>query len=166
MNNLINRIKKVVGASDNSDISRPISSVLVPVTGFPIDREALQVALKVTSSSHGQIFAVYVAEIPLSLPLNSLPPKDLEKGEKILSELTEYATANNRSIETELLLTRSKGDTLINESIEREVDLIIMGIQYTKNHGEFELDEAVNNLLQNSPKSVWILRESTEGTRS
>ena len=40
-----------------------------------------------------------------------------------------------------------------------------MGIQYTKNHGEFDLDEAVNNLLRNSPKSVWILRESTESTQ-
>lgn len=156
----------MVGIKNTADISRPISSVLVPVAGFPIDKEALQVALKVTSSSHGQVFAVYVAEIPLSLPLNSLPQEDLEKSEKILTELTEYATSNNRTIETELLLTRSRGDTLINESIEREVDLIIMGIQYTKNHGEFELDEAVNNLLQNSPKSVWILRESTQGTIS
>ncbi len=156
----------MVGVAGNTDISRPISRVLVPVAGFPIDTEALEVALKVTSASHGQVFAVYVAEIPLSLPLNSLPPEDLEKGEKILSELTEYAKTNNRSIETELLLTRSRGDTLINESIEREVDLIIMGIQYTKNHGEFELDEAVNNLLQHSPKSVWILRESTEATQS
>ncbi|MFL2640712.1 MAG: universal stress protein [Dehalococcoidia bacterium] len=166
MNNLINKIKNMVGVAGNTDISRPISRVLVPVAGFPIDTEALEVALKVTSASHGQVFAVYVAEIPLSLPLNSLPPEDLEKGEKILSELTEYAKTNNRSIETELLLTRSRGDTLINESIEREVDLIIMGIQYTKNHGEFELDEAVNNLLQHSPKSVWILRESTEATQS
>ena len=101
----------------------------------------------------------------MSLPLDSLPEKDLQKGEKILSDLTHYAKINNRSIETELLLTRSRGDTLINESIERNVDLIIMGIQYTKNHGEFDLDQAVNNLLRNSPKSVWILRESTESTQ-
>ena len=164
MNSFINSIKKTIG-NGSSVKERPISRVLVPVAGFPIDREALELALKVTNSAPREVFAVYVAEIPMSLPLDSLPEKDLKKGETILSDLTNYAEINNRSIETELLLTRSRGDTLINESIERNVDLIIMGIQYTKNHGEFDLDEAVNNLLRNSPKSVWILRESTESTQ-
>ena len=105
MNSFINSIKKTIG-NGSSDIERSISRVLVPVAGFPIDREALELALKVTNSAPREVFAVYVAEIPMSLPLDSLPEKDLQKGEKILSDLTHYAKINNRSIETELLLTR------------------------------------------------------------
>jgi nucleotide-binding universal stress UspA family protein len=50
------------------------------------------------------------------------------------------------------------GTAIVDEALEREVDLIVMGISYKRKFGEFDLGHTAPYVLKNAPCRVWIAR--------
>ena len=63
------------------------------------------------------------------------------------------------SVETDLLQSREVGPAIVDEAIERGVDLITIGLEYEKKFGEFNLGDTVPYVLKNAPCWVVICRE-------
>ena len=63
---------------------------------------------------------------------------------------------------TELLQAREAGPAIVDEAVERGIDLIIMAISYKKPFGEFDLGSTVPYVLKNAPCRVLIWREAIE----
>jgi nucleotide-binding universal stress UspA family protein len=165
MDNLIKKLDsllKQIFRKQDSFSQYPFKRVLVPVSGFAIDQEAISLAMKITNPE-GVIFAVYVSQIPLDMPLSILSQREVTQGELTLNRIKSAALKDKIVVETEMLQARAVGPALLLEAEERNVDLIIMGTQYTKHHGIFSLGEIVPYVLENSLKPVWILRGSREG---
>ncbi|MDZ7318909.1 MAG: universal stress protein [candidate division KSB1 bacterium] len=133
--------------------------ILVPVSGNPVDEEAIRLAVLIARQDKAKISAIHVIEVQRNLPLNAENAPQLERGEWILSQAERVAKSAKGSIETELLQARIAGAALVNEAIERHVDLIIVGVPYRKPLGEFVLGTTTNYLLQNAPCRVWLCRE-------
>ncbi|GAI70253.1 unnamed protein product, partial [marine sediment metagenome] len=64
-------------------------------------------------------------------------------------------------IETELLQAREVAPAIVDEAIEREVDLILIGVTYKRRFGEFSLGDVVPYVLKNAPCRVILYHQHT-----
>ena len=62
-------------------------------------------------------------------------------------------------VETEILQARETGPAIVDEAIERGVDVIIMGLRYEKRFGDFDMGTVVPYILRNAPCRVLVWRE-------
>ena len=63
------------------------------------------------------------------------------------------------SIETDLLQARGAGPTIIDEAVEREADLILIGVEYKKHFGQFSLGTVIPYVLKNAPCRVMLYHQ-------
>lgn len=135
------------------------SRILVPVKGHPTDREAISLACRLAKASKGKVFAIYVIEVQRTLPLDAEIGPEIEKGEKVLEAVERIAEEVDFNVDSELLQGREVGPALVDEAIERNIDLMIMGVPYKRRFGEFDLGKTVPFILKNAPCRVWVMRE-------
>ena len=95
-----------------------------------------------------------------SLPLNAEIEREIAKGEDILDHAQSVAEEQDYKIETDLVQAREAGPTIIDEAVERKVDLIVMGITHKIRFGQFSLGSVVPYVLKNAPCRVILYQQS------
>ena len=128
--------------------------ILVPVSGTEADEEAMRLACELAKKSKGKIWAVYVITIKRSLPLEAEIDPEIRKAEDILDHIETIAEEQDYEVETDLLQARDAAPTIIDEAVERGVDLIVMGVIYKRRFGQFSLGSVVPYVLKNAPCRV------------
>lgn len=136
--------------------------ILVPVSGSAPDTDAVEFACNCAKKFKAEVYAIYVIEVKRALPLDAEIQPEIERGEQVLERAEQVAQAMDCQIQAELLQARDVGPAIVDEAIERGVDLIVMGLSYKKRFGEFNLGRAVPYVLKHAPCRVWVLRESFE----
>jgi len=133
--------------------------VLVPVDGGTADEEAVRLSCRLAKKSGGKVFVTYVIQVDRTLPLDAEVKAEIERGEQVLDTAERIAEDQDYNVDTDLLQAREIGPAIVDEAIERGVDLIMMGVTYLKKFGEFSLGETVPYVLKNAPCWVLICRE-------
>ncbi len=136
---------------------------LVPVSGDKADEEVIRLACTLAKKSKGMLYVVYVIEVKRSLPLDGESETDTQKGERVLAHAEAIADTLDCSVETELLQAREVGPAIVDEAVERSVDLIVMGTDYKRRFGEFDMGSTVPYVFKNAPCRVLLWREPIEG---
>ncbi len=139
--------------------SMKFANILVPISGNKTDREAIELACKLAKESKGKIYVVYAIRVKRSLPLDAWIGSEAQKAEEILSQAEDIADEQDYDVETDLLQTREIGPAIVDEAVERGVDLIIMGMNYNRRFGEFDPEETIPYVLKNAPCHVFTLRQ-------
>jgi basic amino acid/polyamine antiporter, APA family len=111
------------------------STILVPVFGTQLDDDIVSTAGRLADAEveDGQrpprLEVVYVAELPLTVPLDSpLPPKVKEQADKALERAREVGDEyENVEVKTKLVPARSIGAGIIEEARDKGVEVIVMG---------------------------------------
>ena len=137
------------------------SKILVPVVGTEADEEAIKLACRLAKKDKGKIWVIYVIALKRSLPLNAEVESEIREGEEILDHMESVAEEEDYEVETDLLQARDAGPAIIDEAVERGVNLILMGITYKTRFGQFSLGSVVPYILKNSPCRVILYREPT-----
>ena len=137
------------------------NKILVPVTGTEADDEAMRLACRLTKKNKGKIWAVYVVTVKRSLPLDAEIEPEIKKAENILDRIAIVAEEEDYEIETDLLQAREVGPTIVDEAVEREADLILMGVIYKRRFGQFSLGNVVPYVLKNAPCQVILYHQYT-----
>ena len=107
--------------------------ILVPVVGTEADEEAIRLACNlVKKKNKGKIYVVYVITIKRALPLDA-------------------------EIESETL--KDAGPAIVDETVERGVDLILMGVKYKRRFGQFSLGSVAPYVLKNAPCRVILYHQ-------
>ena len=135
--------------------------ILVSVTGTEADEEAIKLACRLTKKNKGRICAVYVITIERTLPLDAEMEPEIKKAESILEHVEIIAEEENYEIETDILQAREAGLAIVDEAVEREVDLIVMGVTYGRRFGQFSLGDVVPYVLKNAPCRVILYHQPT-----
>jgi len=135
--------------------------ILVPVTGTQVDDEAMRLACQLAKKNKGKVWAVYVITLKRSLPINAEIRSEISKAEDILDHIASVAEEADYEAETDLLQAREAGPTIVDEAVEREVDLILMGLSYKRRFGQFSLGNVVPYVLQNAPCQVILYHQHT-----
>ena len=137
------------------------NKILVPVTGTQVDDEAMRLACRLAKKNKDKIWAVYVITVKRSLPIDAEIKPEIRKAEDILDHITSVAEEEDYEVETDLLQAREAGPTIVDEAVEREVDLILIGLSYKRRFGQFSLGSVVPYVLQNAPCQIILYHQYT-----
>jgi len=111
------------------------STILVPVFGTRLDDDIVSTAGRLADAEvekgdrPPRLEVVYVAELPLTVPLDAPLPKELQdQAEKALDRAREVGDEyENVEVTTKLVPARSIGAGIIEEARDKGVEVIVMG---------------------------------------
>jgi len=78
----------------------------------------------------------------------------------VLKEMEQVAKPYRFATRAELLQSRKAGLAVVQEAVDKEVDVIVLGTSYMEQYGSFSLGETVPYVLQNAPCRVILWRDS------
>ena len=136
-----------------------VERLLLPLTGRPVDEEAARMASDLVHRSRGRVYALYVIEVPWQHPVDAELPDATERGGETLDRVEQLLKSLKCDVVAEVLQTRDRGPAIVNEAMERDADLILMGMPYRRRHGVFSMGEAIPYILKSAPCPVLVLRE-------
>jgi nucleotide-binding universal stress UspA family protein len=136
-----------------------LNRVLVATRGSIADEEAMRLACELAKKSKAEIYVLYVIEVNRTLPLDAVVESDIEKAEKVLTRVEDIAAENKCEIQTDLIQSREAGSAIVDGAKEKKVDLILMGLNYKKRFGTFDLGKTIPHVLEEAPCRVLLLRE-------
>ena len=142
-----------------------LHTFLVPITSSPASLEALNIACNLAKPRKGRVYAVHVIEVLRSLPLNAEMQEEARRGEQLLRKAEEVAAAADYHVTGELLQAREAGQAIVDESRERQVDAIILGVGYKRLIGAFQVGRTTDYVLKNASCQVWVVRQQVGGER-
>ncbi len=135
--------------------------ILVPVAGTEADDEAIRLACRLARRTKGKIRAIYIITVKRSLPLDAEIEAETRKAEEILARAQGVADEAEYEIETDLLQAREAGPPIVDEAVEHNADLILMGIKSKRVFGQFSLGSVVPYVLGNAPCRVILYHQYT-----
>jgi nucleotide-binding universal stress UspA family protein len=133
--------------------------ILVPITGTEADDETMRMACWIAKKEKSKLYAMYVITIKRSLPLEAEIESETSRAEELLNRMEQIAEGEDYQLETDLLQAREVAPTIIDEAVERKIDLILMGIKYQKRFGQFNLGNIVPYVLKNAPCQVMLFSQ-------
>lgn len=136
-------------------------NILVPVNGTHVDEEAITLACRLAKKDKARLMAVYIIPIDRTLPLDAELASEVEKAERILDHMENVAAGENCSLETDLLQARDAAPTIVDEAIQREADLIVIGTTYQRRFGQFSLGDIIPHVLKHAPCRVILYHQYT-----
>ncbi|UCH51082.1 MAG: universal stress protein [Chloroflexota bacterium] len=136
-----------------------LERILVAINGRDADVEAVKLACDLAKKSKAKVYVVYVIEVKRSLPLDAVIESEVEKAEKVLTRAEDIAADRDYEVETDLVQAREVGPAIVDEAMEREIDLILMGVTYKKSFGIFNLGRVIPYVLEEAPCRVLLCRE-------
>ena len=134
-------------------------NILVPVNGSAADEEAVKLACRLAKPDKAKICAANVIPIQRTLPLDAEIDSEIQSAEDVLDHVEIVAEEEDYEVETDVLQTREVGSAIIDEAVERGVDLILMGIAYKRRFGQFSLGSVVPYVLKNAPCPVILYQQ-------
>jgi nucleotide-binding universal stress UspA family protein len=100
-----------------------------------------------------------VVAIKRALPLDAEIDSEIKNAEDVLDRIESIAEEEDYEVETDVLQAREVGPAVVDEAVERGVDLILMGITYKRRFGQFSLGNVVPYVLKNSPCPVILYQQ-------
>jgi len=133
--------------------------ILVPIAGTEVDEEAMKLACRLGKKDKGKVWAVSVIAVKRALPLDAEIDSEIQSAEDVLDRVERVAEEEDFEVETDVLQAREAGPAIVDEAVERGVDLILMGIKYKRRFGQFSLGSVVPYVLKNAPCPVILYQQ-------
>jgi nucleotide-binding universal stress UspA family protein len=144
-----------------SDTSSPVfRRAVVALNGGPSDARIVRLVADLAKASKAEIIAVHVVEIDWTLPLDADIAGRSEEVQRVLDTAESVAEGSRATLEPVLLQARDVAAAIVDEAIERDADLLVVGLPYRKRFGgEFAIGRTIPYILQNAPCTVWVVRD-------
>ncbi|MCJ7514405.1 MAG: universal stress protein [Dehalococcoidia bacterium] len=136
-----------------------LERILVTVSGKDADAETVKLACDLAKKPKAKIYVVYVIEVKRSLPLDAVIESEIHRAEEALAHAEDIASDKDYEVETDLIQGRDAGPAIVDEAMDKEVDLILMGFTYKKRFGVFNLGRVIPYVLEEAPCRVLLYRE-------
>jgi nucleotide-binding universal stress UspA family protein len=136
--------------------------LLVPLSGDPDDEKLIAAACRLTQLFKAKLTAVYVIEVPMSLPVDAPDIQEAEEAERILDRAEELASP--MELESVVLQAREAGPAIVEQALDSGADLIFMGVHIRRRLGVTSLGRTATYVLQQAPCAVWVSKWAHEET--
>lgn len=140
-------------------MEQKLKRILVPVEGAATDDEGVTLACALSKKDRAEILLLYVIEVRRNLPIDAEMGEEVGRGEQVLDKVQRFANKLACAVQTDLLQAREAGAAIVNEAVEREVDLIVMGVPYHEKFGDYCVEPRAQFVLENAPCRVILTRE-------
>jgi nucleotide-binding universal stress UspA family protein len=133
---------------------------VLALNGGPSDARIVRLVVDQARLSKAELVAVHVVEIDWTLPLDADIAGRSEEVQRVLDSAESIAEEAKMTLEPVLLQARDVGAALVDEAVERDADLIVLGVPFrTRFGGDFAIGRTIPYVLQNAPCTVWVVRE-------
>jgi APA family basic amino acid/polyamine antiporter len=105
-----------------------LKRVLVPTIGTAFSEEMVAVACRLAKRERATVRALYIFEVPPSLPVSDLPAEEESRGSDILQRALQIGEGLNVNVEMVFLQGRKAGPMIVNEAERMDADVILMGL--------------------------------------
>ncbi len=140
-----------------------VKSMLVPLDGSDAAYAALSTACDIAKHHRATVSALHVIEVPRSLPLDAELSEEAERGEIILTRAEQIAKDHNMKVRAELVQARQAGHAVVDEAVDSNADAIVVGLDYHRPYGRFQMGRLPLYVLENAPCQVWLFRYAPTG---
>jgi len=138
------------------------NKILVPVSGAPVDDETVKLACGFARKNKGKVWAVYVIGVKRVLPLDAEIETEIKRAEAVLDHVEKIGDEEDCEIITDLIQTRDEAPAIVDEAVEQDTDLILIGVSYKRRFGQFTLGDVIPYLLKHAPCRVILYHEPAE----
>ena len=147
-----------------SDTHAPVfRRAVVALNGGPSDARIVRLVAQQAHDSKAEVIAVHVVEIDWTLPLDADIAGRSEEVQRVLDSAESVAEDYKMRLEPVLLQARDVAAAIVDETIERDADLLVVGLPYRKRFGgDFAIGRTIPYILQNAPCVVWVVRDPIE----
>ncbi len=135
---------------------------MVPVDGSHASLQAVALACDIAHKNKGRVSVVHVIEVKRTMPLDAELEPEAAAGEEVLSQAARVAREQDFDVDSEILQAREASHAIVDEAIERGVDLIILGMEYQQPFGEFQLGRVIQHVMRSAPCEVWVCRHPVQ----
>jgi nucleotide-binding universal stress UspA family protein len=133
---------------------------IVALNGAPSDARIVRLVAELGRPSKAEIVAVHVVEMTWSLPLDADIAGRSEEAQRVLDLAEAVAEETRQPLEPVLLQARDVAAALVDEAVERDADLLVVGLPYrTRFGGDFAIGRTIPYVLKNAPCAVWVVRD-------
>ena len=122
------------------------------------EEQTFGIASILAKLSRGTIHALHIIEIERSLPVDAEIDAKTNHGEETLAWIESLAREADCSLTSDLLQSRRAGPAIVQESIGKAVDAIVLGTNDNPNHRETVLGNTVDYILREAQCDVLLLR--------
>lgn len=135
-----------------------VKSLLVPLDGSDAAFSALAAACDIARHHKATVAALHVIEVPRSLPLDAELSEEAERGEIILTRAESIAKEHDIKVRADLVQARQAGHAVVDEALDSKADAIVVGLDYHRPYGRFQMGRLPLYVLENAPCEVWLFR--------
>lgn len=133
---------------------------VVALSGHPNGQRLVRLVAEMAKANKAELIGVHVVEVDWSMPLDM----DVAGRSDEIQQVLDLAEGTSESVgvplDSVLLQARDVGAALVDEAVEREADLLVVGLAYkTKFGGDFAIGRTIPYVLKNAPCAVWVVRE-------
>jgi len=153
---VFNRHDRAVKTKEKEAVG--FKSILVPVNGSESGLHAVEFACNMAKRGRARVNVVHVIEVKRSLPLDAELVNEAQAGERILAEAEGIARRLDFEVQGDLLQARDAGHAIVDEAVERQADVIVLGVPFRRPFGEFELSKVASHVLKSAHCEVILLR--------
>jgi nucleotide-binding universal stress UspA family protein len=133
---------------------------VVALSGHPNGQRLIRLVAELARQHKAELVGVHVVEVDWSMPLDMDVAGRSDEIQQVLDVAEGTAEAAGVQIESVLLQARDVGAALVDEAVERDADLLVVGLAYrTKFGGDFAMGRTIPYILKNAPCAVWVVRE-------
>jgi nucleotide-binding universal stress UspA family protein len=133
---------------------------VVALSGHPNGQRLIKLVAELAKPYKAELIGVHVVEVDWSMPLDMDVAGRSDEIQQVLDLAEGTAEAAGVQLESVLLQARDVGAALVDEAVEREADLLVVGLAYrTKFGGDFAIGRTIPYILKNAPCAVWVVRE-------
>ena len=134
--------------------------IMVPATGRKVGEEAVRMACRMGRQDGAKVQALYVIELGHEYPLDANLPRETAAAESVLERIDALCHEERCPADTALVQARHAGPAIVQEAMDRNIDLIAMTASYKK--GSQVLSETVQYVLKNAACPVLLWRGPLE----
>jgi nucleotide-binding universal stress UspA family protein len=135
-----------------------VKSLLVPIDGSDAAYSALAAACDIARHHKATVATIHVIEVPRSLPLDAELGEEAERGEIILLRAEAIAKEHDIKVRADLVQARQAGHAVVDEAMDSKADAIVVGLDYHRPYGRFQMGRLPLYVLENAPCEVWLFR--------
>lgn len=120
---------------------------------------AFQLACQLSLENKAKLYALYVIEVPMELPVDAEIVEETTKAEDILGKIESLAKEKKCPVHAEIIQARRAGPAIVQEALERDANLVVLGTTYKYNNESHTIENTSFYVLNHAACPVLLWRE-------
>jgi nucleotide-binding universal stress UspA family protein len=153
-----------LAAETTRELKRMVGSIIVVFSPEINSSHMMALAVKLARGERSELLAVYVIEVPLTLPPDAEMPDEERAALDALGTAETIANANNVTLHTAVVKVRSTKEAVLSIAKREKADLIILGSYLEGKYSGARLGGTIQDIAAEAKCDVLIGVEGKHGT--